>query len=271
MATVLVIAYEHDLFHERHFLLSACFARWRELGHEVVVREGVHDLPPADLAILHVDRTVVPDEYAALLARYPRVVNARSLDAGKRVVSRQLVDAFDPYRGPVILKTNANAGGGPEQLHIEVARRRGAPLPPPVRFLSGRYPIYHSISRVPTSFRLDPGLVLERFLPERVEGGYAVRHWLFLGDRERCTRTVGPHPVVTGADVTERTLVVVPDELRAERARLALDYGKLDFVMHEGRAVLLDANRAPTAGGAFSEPVLAAMRDLADGLACFLV
>jgi len=41
--------------------------------------------------------------------------------------------------------------------------------------------------------------------------------------------------------------VAVPDELRAERSRLGFDYGKFDFVVHEGRAILLDANRTPSA------------------------
>jgi hypothetical protein len=39
----------------------------------------------------------------------------------------------------------------------------------------------------------------------------------------------------------------VPEALRAERARLGFDYGKFDFVVVDGEAVLLDANRTPSA------------------------
>jgi hypothetical protein len=39
--------------------------------------------------------------------------------------------------------------------------------------------------------------------------------------------------------------VPVPDFLRAERERLGFDYGKFDFVIHDGQAVLLDANKTP--------------------------
>jgi len=37
-------------------------------------------------------------------------------------------------------------------------------------------------------------------------------------------------------------------ELVAERERLGLDYGKFDFVVHEGRPVLLDAAPTPSYG-----------------------
>jgi hypothetical protein len=254
MTTILVLAHEHDLFSERRFLLASCFTRWKEAGYRVVVHEGAIHPPPADVLFLHVDRTVVPDEYLAHACRYRVVVNGATSDIGKEKISRQLVGPFDTWPGPVIVKTNANAAGLPERLHREVARRKGAPAPPAVRFMTERYPVYDSIARVPKSLRLDPGLVVERFLPERGDGGYYVRHWLFLGDRERCTRTFGPHPVVTGADAIERTEVPVPDELRAMRRELGLDYGKIDFVLHDGKAVLLDANRTPTAGGALTSP-----------------
>jgi hypothetical protein len=39
--------------------------------------------------------------------------------------------------------------------------------------------------------------------------------------------------------------VPVPDDLRETRRRLGFDYGKWDFVLHEGRAVLIDANKTP--------------------------
>ncbi|MGO8994647.1 MAG: hypothetical protein ACLQVI_15130 [Polyangiaceae bacterium] len=270
MATILVLAHEHDIFNERHFLLAACFARWEEAGHRVVVHEGVKDLPPADLAFLHVDCTVVPDAYIDALSRYRVVVNGATRDIGKRAISRHLVSSLDGYRGPVIVKTNANAAGLPERFHAAVAHRKGLPAPPAVRFMTARYPVYESIARVPSTLRLDPGFVVERFVPERGEGGYYVRHWLFVGARERCTRTFGPHPVVRGADATERVSVPVPDELRAMRRALGFDYGKLDFVVHDGEVVLLDANRTPTAGGPFSDAVRAYMTELADGVTALL-
>jgi hypothetical protein len=39
--------------------------------------------------------------------------------------------------------------------------------------------------------------------------------------------------------------VPVPDELRQRRHELGFNYGKFDFVLHQGKAILLDANKTP--------------------------
>lgn len=39
--------------------------------------------------------------------------------------------------------------------------------------------------------------------------------------------------------------VEVPDTIKQRRNELAFDCGKFDFVIHEGKAVLLDANKTP--------------------------
>ena len=57
----------------------------------------------------------------------------------------------------------------------------------------------------------------------------------------------------------------MPDELRALRRQLGFDYGKFDFVMHEGRAVLLDANKTPGRARNLSAFLAAGNANLADG------
>ncbi len=44
----------------------------------------------------------------------------------------------------------------------------------------------------------------------------------------------------------------MPDEVRAVRERLGLHFGKIDFAMHEGRAIVFDVNKTP--GMAPSKP-----------------
>ena len=68
-----------------------------------------------------------------------------------------------------------------------------------------------------------------------------------MGRRERCTRYLAADPLVKGANFLARETVPVPDELRAQRERRGFDYGKFDFVVSDGRAVLLDANCTPFA------------------------
>ncbi|MGO8992446.1 MAG: hypothetical protein ACLQVI_03905 [Polyangiaceae bacterium] len=270
MATILVLAHENDLFRSRPFMIKSFLPYWEAQGHRVLVHEGAARAPAADIAILHVDCTVVPDEYVEATSAYPVVVNGAARDIGKRVVSENLVGPYDAWRGPVLVKTNANASGLPERLHEEVARRKGQPVARPARFMSERYPIFDSIDDVPVEMRLDPELVVEKFLPERDPRGYASRHWIFFGNRERCTRVVGPHPIVKGVDVLDRAPVEIPEELRRHRGRLGLDFGKLDFVVHEGRVVLLDANRTPAVPENLREALRTGMENLAQGIAAWI-
>ena len=114
MATVLVLTHPNDPSPiaplPRARRSSPIGPTW---GTRVIVHEGTAKSPRADLALLHVDRTVVPDEYIEALGRYPVVINGATRDIGKRVISANLVGPYDDYRGPAIVKTNANASGIP--------------------------------------------------------------------------------------------------------------------------------------------------------------
>jgi hypothetical protein len=68
-------------------------------------------------------------------------------------------------------------------------------------------------------------------------------------------------------------LEVVPtdDRIVAERTRLGLDYGKLDYVLHAGEAVLLDVNPTPTFGRVYPPELRRAIAaELAGGIARWL-
>ena len=81
---------------------------------------------------------------------------------------------------------------------------------------------------------------------EQEPDGHAIRIWVFCGDRERCNRYVSPDRLVKGPNVVRREPVPVPDDLRARRRDLGFEYGKFDFVVYDGRSILLDANRTPS-------------------------
>ena len=57
----------------------------------------------------------------------------------------------------------------------------------------------------------------------------------------------------------------MPGEVLDVRRRLGLDYGKIDYVIHEGQVVILDVNRTPAQPDA---PATTAqvVSDLADGI-----
>jgi hypothetical protein len=131
------------------------------------------------------------------------------------------------------------------------------------------YRIYPHFDAVPGEYRTAEGMVVERFLPERQGKDFVIRTWLFLGERERCRRFWGSDPMVKAHSIRGMEPSEVPDFIRSERARLGVDYGKFDFVMHGGEPILLDANKTP------GKPPASPNRDelyahLADGLDAFL-
>lgn len=240
------------------------------MGHRVAAAEGIPQRAEADVVILHIDVSIVPDEYIEFAAQFPVVVNCGAHDIRKSTVSRFLLKPRDRWAGPVMVKSNFNAGGSAEALHNLAAALRNRPVPYPTVQVHKSYPIYQSMTEVPEAVWNDPNLVVERFLPEQDKKGYWRRVWTFFGDSERCTRYCGPVPAFTGAKATDRELAPVPDELRAERKRLGFDYGKFDFVIHRGKVVLFDANRTPAASGGLNQFPQQFFRTLAAGIDSFL-
>jgi hypothetical protein len=210
---------------------------WEAGGIEVTRVWGPPAHVDADVLISHIDLTLVPAKYHAILDSHPCVVNRAVRDVSKRRISRNLVRPGDGWDGPVIVKTDRNHGGLPESRRRLLRRRDGMdPL---------RYPVYRAAAEVPAGAFRDPRLVVERFLPELEGGRYHTRVYSFFGDRHVCTRRASPHPIVK---IPQGELVgpcPVPDEIVAERRRLGFDSGKFDFVLHDGVPVLLDANPTP--------------------------
>ena len=270
MARIVVITHKFDKFDRRAYILTGVLEEVAQRGVEIQILRGPKQLVPADLAILHVDSTEIDPGYRLLARRYPKTVNLNIGNIGKRAVSGALLTRDDAWGGPVIVKTCLNAMGAPELFHNQVAALRGKPLPHPEVAGLGEYVVHKSMHDVRAGIWSDPKWVVEKFIPESDPRGFAMRTWVFMGGRERCTRNIAPNAMIKAADVVVREPVDVPDELRAERSRLGFDFGKFDFVMHEGRAVLLDANPTPTAPENLSEDMRRGARNLAEGLLAFL-
>ena len=272
MATIVIL--EHEV--QRHLPLQSMVYlfvnRWRENGHRVLVQYGTENPPSGDIAILHIDLTVVPAEYYALLSLYPRVINGAVLDISKRTFSQNIVQRGSEWNGPVILKTDANFGGHPERYLRERATRAGVRSGIPKGPMIDVYPIFSSPRAVPRPYWRMFGFIVEKFLPEQDERGYYLRVWSFFGDRERSTRYRAAVPVIKSHNFLDSEPVPVPDEIRAWRKQLHFDFGKFDYVCHEGRPILLDANRTPGAPSnlAANPEMQASMDSLAKGIQKFL-
>jgi len=253
---------------------------WEPAGIDVVVHQGIRNPPPADLALLHVDLTVIPEAYLELGARYPRCLNLAVTDISKRRISRSLVSAADDYQGPVIVKTDLNYGGRPERyLRLAVGgrsralRERLLDLLPPAwtgRLRDGAYRVFERKADVPAWVWRRPELVVERLLADRHGDRCLMFQWYFFGTADCLVPVYGPGPFVDFQNQAtlerQKPHGEVPEAMRRRRRELGFDFGKLDFVMHEGEPVLLDANRTP----ALDEPELGRTAMLAPGLWSFL-
>lgn len=279
------------LFHERdrgapgsNFRIWPLVANWREMGIRVEPVYGILRRVEADVLVPHVDLSYIPDDYWAFIQGYPRVVNRRVRDIRKTAVSQCRVRPGDGWGGPVIVKTVGNCGGFPD---VWFGPRRKPSLWSRARTRAGRtpwiqartlrwartltrYPVFESAADVPRGVWKNRHLLVERFLPERHERGYALRMLIVLGDRTMGRLLVSADTIVKNATAALLEIDTHPPEIHEARRRLGLDYGKMDYIIHEGRGVLLDVNTTPTlSGDAYSEEYKRNCADLAAGIRAF--
>jgi len=278
-ADVVVLLHEYDTFDHSTYFLRDIVDVWREDGLRVTVLNGPGTRVGAPLAILHVDLTIVPEDYLRFVRNYPAVINGRVTDISKRAISANLVNRDDAFDGPVIVKTDLNCGGvreaslerrGPFLRKCLSASRRMLPWGFRSHLRPSAYPVLESKAEVPRAAWNNPKLVVERFLPEASDGYFCLRTWVFLGASETHSICYSKNPVVKSSNVIRREVLGdVPGELRQIRANLGFDFGKFDYVIVDGRVVLFDVNRTPTYGGFERERFLPSIRRLAEGIRGF--
>lgn len=285
MSRIAILTHENDNFYGDTYILKDLSEIWKENGHSIEVVKGTAKTTEADLAFNHVDVTETPDEYLKFAGMFPRVINGAVIDISKRFISSNICRAGEAVDGPVIVKTNLNCGGIPE------ASLRWRTAPPETiiqeKLTSLRnlktdwskvslmqaldYPVFDSVEAVPLEIWTNPNLVVERFVAERKDDFYCVRIWIFFGDRETNTLAYSNQKVAKSATIVHREPIQdVPDELRERRKELGFDFGKFDYVMIDGKAVLLDANRTPTQRMQSRESTMPGLLELAKGLNGFL-
>lgn len=252
------------LFHEsdsektvQRYLISHFARYWQDDGHVVFYLFGTDQFVPADLIIVHIDLTVVPQSYLEFAGLYPVAVNGRVRNIKKSTFSPNILRPGDSWEGPVIVKTNRNAAGVPERwrggftkkvqtqvLSLLKINHSDLQLFSPRINSPNDYPVYDDIQQVPRHYFYHPGLIVQKFTPEREDEYYCLRYMSFLGDRISCTRLKGKHPVVTGrtSEIIDHSIEPHP-EIVAMRNKLNFDYGKFDYVVVEGKAILLDTNK----------------------------
>ena len=246
MATVVILIEPYDVAIWKLHLMSVLVPRWVDAKHRCILHAGPDKLPAADLAFLHVDLSVVPQEYLDAMKRYPIAVNGSIADIRKRAHSVNLVARGDPYAGRVIVKSDLNSGGKPEVGKRNMARSLGKLNGPMEDPAESQYRVYDSPAEVPAAVWDDPALVVEKFLPEQEGDTYLLRYYYFLGDAEANLVLRSREPIVKAVNTYRVDFEPPPPEIRALRRKLGFGYGKFDYVLRDGRVVLFDANRTPS-------------------------
>lgn len=261
MKTILLLR-END---KTHYIIDILARKWTAAGCRVINHIGLSRLPDADIVFLHVDRTVVPEDYEVCASKYPMVINGKVLNISRASYSMAKLEKNCQYAGPVIVKTNDNYGGLPERRYVSALISTGKKLfRKPyskvwrqilsswqgISFLDPlEYPIFNHITDVPSGVWENNHLIVEKFLPEREDDLFFVRYWTFLGDKNITGRYGSLHPIAKfHRCVTEVMPVDIPEELVLCRKKMNMDYGRFDYVMHDGKPVLLDINKTQAAG-----------------------
>lgn len=244
------------------YMISRYAEFWQEDGHQVIDIYGPTRVLPADLLIMHVDLSVVPDEYLRFAERYPVVLNGKIKDIRKSTVSTLRVSAQDPWLGPVIVKSDLNFAGIPE--------RRMNALPSATKPVMGSpndYRVFDRLAAVPPMVWTDPHVVVERFMPQIENGEYVIHNMVFLGERATCTKNFSTRPVIHASNQTRSSWVEPHPEVLALRKRLDFDMGKFDYVIYDGKPVVFDTNKTVgVAPGEASPEQRKVRRQRAEGL-----
>jgi len=248
-----VLQHEYSPF-ERPGLLAYLCDAWVEDGHHVEMLRGIpRGEVEVDVLIPHIDLTVTPPRYQEYIDTFPVVVNRRFTDNSKRKVSQDLLGPDDPWPGEVIVKTDKNFGGIPERVILNVSE--DLPLDEEItqrpwrkvdQLLPAQYPVFATIRDVPTGVWRNSNLIVEKFVPEIEDGLYCNRVAIVMGDKVLCRRVYARAKVIKGVRIERTEEVDPPAELSSIRERLGMDYGKIDFVVHEDGVHVFDMNNTPS-------------------------
>jgi hypothetical protein len=93
-----------------------------------------------------------------------------------------------------------------------------------------------------------------------------------LGDRKVGTRLTSREPIVKAGSSIEATSMQAHELVDEWRVEHHIDYGKLDCVINDGKAILLDVNKTigSTSGYRDDEGLARSRRYLAEGLYDYL-
>ena len=238
----------------RGYLIELMADQWAARGAAVVDIVGIETAVPVDVLLLHVDLSIVPDEYLHFAKSYSSVINLEAVDIRKTSYLDDLVGAEGDWDGPVIVKSDLNHGGLPERLLTPGKTRLGGRLAGVLRRIrrllglpneiraKADYAVFPDRASIPAR-RFHDGSIIQPFRSERSGSDFVLREYYFFGGIAILNKEIGPDPILTSGRQVECRAESPPPEVRAVRDRLNLDYGKIDYGCPDGVTVVYDANK----------------------------
>jgi hypothetical protein len=211
-------------------------------------------------ALVHIDLTDIPDEFARIHASYEKTINGRALTIRRTLYSTAGLKRGAVFDGPVIVKTLLNSGGFPElrykknqNLGSRTAHRfRRLLIPHYKERLCPPYTLYKSIGDVPEESWQDERLVVEKFLPGSFDLPVIKYRYCFLHETELNLRTTYDDLLCSSAKVGGNEIVkAVPEAVMEVRSRLNIDFGAIDYFVVDGEVTVIDANKTVTTAQAW--------------------
>jgi hypothetical protein len=225
----------------------------------------------------------VPDEYLEFANNYPVVLNGKVKDIRKSNYSTLTLLADSDHAGPVIVKSNFNYAGMPEHTLSETWWDGNAPLARKLRRARDRfsrrkvrlgdqetYQIYDHLADVPRESFVRHDLIVEKFLPEREDSLYVIRNMNFLGKNVYANKLRSRSPIVAISNIVDKVPIDVDPGMLELAHSMGFDYGKFDYVVHDGKPILIDANKTTGTGPSTNPEKEARRRYMAEGLYQYL-
>ncbi|RVC58821.1 hypothetical protein [Mesorhizobium sp.] len=236
----------------REYSIQSLLPHVEEAGLKVRVLDRPAGGSRAPAALLHVDLTEVPQEYSQIGNLYQRSINGRALSIHRHLYSTLRLDYGDSHPGPVVVKTVLNSRGRPElrwrQYRNGWTRAahalRKIATPDYKERLCPRYRVYGTIAEVPAEVWRDERLMVEKFAFDSLDLPIVKHRYMFLLGAELNMRQVYEDVLCAGAKIVSNEVGgAVPDEVRAVREKLHLDYGAIDYFIADGKGIVVDANK----------------------------
>jgi hypothetical protein len=233
----------------RHMLkgLDAAGLEWRVIDRP---NAALSDRAPA--AFFHLDLSDLPTEFVHAAGYYDRTINGEAYSIRKSLYADGLLARDSNHAGPVIVKTDLNFRGIPEERYKWQRSWKGVARHIVKKAVDRNYiekkcpgyVIYERIEDVPEAVWSNRKLIVEKFHPVSLTPPIVKHRYDFFQGGGILTRTTFSTVMCEAESVTDIQLEDKPPQKITDLIeRLGLDYGAIDYFENEDGVHVIDANK----------------------------